>query len=376
MRRFALALMLLTLSACESLPHDGPAMRMVQSQGRAGAQGGYALLDLDVATAQRIAASTPTPMQSLASDSSSAPIDRIGEGDVLSVTILEQGGGLFANQSGSTQAVDRGDFHVAVDGEGFVGLPFAGRVHLAGDTPAQASDAIKAALRGKAINPQVLVGVADSRANSVTVIGEVRNAGRFNLSPNGDHLLDLIASAGGPTRPIPDLTVFVARGPSVASIPLAQLMSQARENIRLAPGDQVRIIFKARKFSTFGAFGHSAQIPIEDDTLSLSAAMGSAGGLDPGSANAAYVYDFRFERPEVAQALGVTTPPSPKGVPIVYRLNLRDPKGYFIATTFEVQPEDILYVPRSDVTELKKYLELVTSVSQVAYNIRVTSVIH
>src|SRR6185312_8172368 len=123
-----------------------------------------------------------------------------------------------------------------------------------------------------------------------------------------------------------------------------------QQNVRLAPRDQVRLVYQPRKFSTFGALGRAAQIPLEDEKVTMAAALSRTGGLDSRSADARSVLVFRFERPEVASALGVAAPPRPKGVPIIYLLNLRDPSGLFIANQFEIEPDDLIYVPRSNLT--------------------------
>jgi polysaccharide export outer membrane protein len=51
------------------------------------------------------------------------------------------------------------------------------------------------------------------------------------------------------------------------------------------------------------------------------------------------------------------------------------PVGFFIANEFAIQPNDLIYVPRSDSAELRKFLELVSLVSQVTYNLTVTPVL-
>ena len=238
-----------------------------------------------------------------------------------------------------------------------------------------AAEAIRRSLRGRVYDPQVTVSVLASAANSVTVIGEVHTAGRFPLSPNSDRLLDIVALAGGPTRPPGDLAVAIVRGPQAVTAPWTVLMSEPEENVRLAPGDQVRLLYRPRKFSTFGAIGKSQQISIEDDELTLAGAIGRTGGLDTNGANPASVLLFRFERPEVAARLGVTLAPGAKGVPVVYRLNLRDPAGYLIANSFNVQADDLLYAPRADAAELRKFLELVNTAAQIGYDVRVTSIL-
>ena len=110
--------------------------------------------------------------------------------------------------------------------------------------------------------------------------------------------------------------------------------------------------------------------------LTLAGALSMAGGLNDGAANARSVLVFRFERPEVAAALGLTQPSTPKGVPVVYRLNLEEASGFFTASSFEIQPEDIVYAPRALSAEIRKFFELVQSVSRVVYDISVTSALN
>jgi polysaccharide biosynthesis/export protein len=248
-------------------------------------------------------------------------------------------------------------------------------VHVAGLRPGQAADVIREALRRRAVDPQVTVTVLDSHANSVAIIGEVRNAGHILLSPHNDRLMDVLASAGGPTKPPADLAVVVYRGARYAEVSLAGLMDRPDQNIRLAPGDQIRVVDRPRKYSTFGAFGKDSQTLIEDDSLTLANAISRAGGLDTYSAAARSILVFRFERPEVAAALGITRPPAAKGVPVVYRLDFQNPDSLFVANNFEIRSDDLIYVPRSDITEIKKFFDLINSMTAIGYNLRVTAAI-
>jgi polysaccharide export outer membrane protein len=264
------------LAACGALPHDGPSSGSLPKQAAqsilsptAQAKGKYAIVDLDYAVTQQIVAHPPEELVGLARASSSAATDQIAEGDALAINIVEAGGGLFSRSSDSSGGVAQGMSlpRVIVDEAGDVSVPFGGVVHIAGLNPRQAAEAIRVSLRRRAVDPQVSVTVLDSRANSVVVLGEVRNSGHFQLAAHNDRLLDVIASAGGATRPAADLRVTVVRGGMTASAPLSLLMSDAQQNIRLAPQDQIRIVYEPRKFSTFGAFGRSGQDSIADDTL-------------------------------------------------------------------------------------------------------------
>jgi polysaccharide export outer membrane protein len=381
MRAAFATILLLVLCGCGSLPHDGPSAHAIPREAAKEAAR-YALIDLDYGVTQQIADHPAAALVGLANDSSNAPTDLIAEGDILSVTVFEStSSSLFGRpvevttEDSPTGASQQNLPKLTVDSDGDLSVPFGGTVHVAGLPPRQAAEAIRKALGRRAVNPQVTVSVEESRANSVAVIGEVHNPGHFRLSANNDRILDALASAGGPAKPVADLAVDVYRGSQHAEAPLAVLMTEPSQNIRLAPHDQIRVLSRPRKYTTFGAFSRVDQTAIEDDNLTLAQAMGRAGGLDTYSASAASVLVFRFERPEVAHALGVNLPPAAKGIPIVYRLNYRKPDRIFVADNFYIQSGDLLYVPRSDITELKKFFDLVNSVTQIGYNVRVTSAI-
>ena len=392
----------LALAGCQLLSHDGPS---TQSASREAAQtiaanqaqptGQYALVDLTYGVTEAISAHPAAALTGLVNDSSAAPNDRIQSGDQLSVSVFEAGtSGLFANAvaqasqgaaanplaSSSLPSTPTGAGSAAtlpaliVNSNGDLLVPFAGTLHVAGLRSEEAAAVIRRALKGRAIEPQVTVTVVASHANSVSVLGEVRLPGRFLLAAHNERLLDLLAMVGGPAKPAPDLMLAVDRGVQRAEAPLSLVMDDPTQNIRLAPEDRVLLLDRPRTYSTFGGLAqpNNAQ-PMLDNKITLADAISKGGGLDTLSANAASVLLFRFERPEVAQALGVTLPPAAKGVPIVYRLNFRKPEGLFVAHNFEIEPEDLLYVPRADIYEAAKFFNLVNSVTQIGYNARVTT---
>jgi polysaccharide export outer membrane protein len=371
---------LLATGACSILPDDGPTSHAVSKAAkRPGAL--YAVVDLDYAATQRIAALPPLQLAGLSGQSSNQETDLIADGDVLTIAVFEAGaGGLFTRPQdqtlgGAQQNAPQTFPQQVVDRTGGLQIPFAGEVHVAGLTPAQAAAAIRRALKGRAVDPQVTVTVTESRANSVTILGEVQKAGHFTLTPHDDRLLDVVASAGGPTKPLPDLEVVVVRGGRSAAATASDILTTPQENIRLAPQDQIQVLYQPRKYTTFGALGRIAQTPIEDASLTLAGAISRAGGLDTTTASAQSVLLFRFERPEVAAALGVTIPTTSKGTPIVYRLNLKKPESFFVANNFNMRADDMLYVARSDLTETEKFLAVVNIATQVVYNVRVSTVV-
>ena len=85
---------------------------------------------------------------------------------------------------------------VTVAGDGTIGLPLVGQVHVAGVTPGDAGNLIAAALKQYVRDPHVSVNVLQEGHIDVLVLGDVANSGMYSLPP-GAHLSDAIAAAGG-----------------------------------------------------------------------------------------------------------------------------------------------------------------------------------
>ncbi len=66
---------------------------------------------------------------------------------------------------------------------------------------------------------------------------------------------------------------------------------------------------------------------------------------------------YRGEARDVATAMGIDcTPYEGPVIPVVYTINLRDPAGYFLASSFEMRNKDILYVSNSFSVESTKFM--------------------
>ena len=88
---------------------------------------------------------------------------RFGIGDIVSVTIFEAAaGGLFTSEAG----VRAGNFvtipNQAVDEQGNISVPYAGAIRAKGRTPFEISREITEKLQGRALEPQVVVNLANS----------------------------------------------------------------------------------------------------------------------------------------------------------------------------------------------------------------------
>ena len=375
------------LGGCSTLPRDGPSGASVNAGATtASALGSYALVPLTFEATERMKQIPPQFFGSLAAGSSDQPADVIGEGDTLAISIFDPSGALFGGTLGSGSSSSRTNTTLSggnqalpgatVDRSGSVTIPFGGQVRVQGLTSTQAAAAIRRALVGKVANPQVLVSIAGNASNTVNVLGDVRQPGRAPLGVNSDRILDVIAAAGGSARTTDDLTISIQREGRTYTAPLSAVTTEFGENVRLQRGDVVNVQYKPRRFSTFGGLNAVAQVDMPAGPMTLTGALSKVGGLNTNTANARRVLIFRFERPEVAQALGINQPATPRGVPVVYELDFSDAANVFAATNMEVMPEDVIYVPLAGAAEMRKFFEVVQSLTRVVYDVSVTSTLN
>lgn len=372
----ASACALLLLAACGSLPSAGPSVGEVRSAANDDNAANYLLVDIDLRALDQLSTLRPTGMYDSfgngAPSAAAAPDLRIGVGDAVAVSIWEVGGtGLFTN-AGAIRGLG-GDAASAAAGasaatvpsqivsaDGAITVPFAGRVRIAGMTPAAAENAIRGRLEDKAVEPQVLVTVLSSVSGSVSVMGEVTGGARIPLSVRGDRLLDVIAAAGGIRTAVHETTIQVTRDNRTASAPLQALLDDPRENVYARPGDVITVSRETRTFTVLGAAGQNNELPFTSAVMTLAQAMGRSGGLIDSRSDAEGVFIFRQEQPAIARGLDPRSPLADRGrpVPVVYRLDLSDPRGFFYAQSFALRSGDVIYVSNAPFTELQKVFGL------------------
>jgi polysaccharide export outer membrane protein len=254
--------------------------------------------------------------------------------------------------------------------KGTINIPFAGQVQVAGRNAQQVEADIAQRLATKANQPQVLLRVTQNNTSTVTVIGDVTNSHRMPLTARGERLLDAFAAAGGMRQAtggtgqtinqnVNRMALQITRGDQIQALPLVTIIQDPQQNILLRPGDVVTALFQSMSFTVLGAAGTNAEISFEAQGISLAQALARANGLQDTRADASGIYIFRLED---GNALPWKTPPArtPEGkVPVVYRVNLKDPATFFVAQTFPIENRDVLYAANASGADLQKFLNLV-----------------
>lgn len=361
----------LLLSGCAWLPAAGPTTNQVIEGANANGVQNYVIVDVTPQTIH-VLDQQPTPSFSSTFGDPSPSVQKISVGDSLIISVWEAGSGsLFAapipltftttTEPGSRPA-EIPEQTVLEDGTIYV--PFAGRLSVAGKTAEQVQDQIRQVLVGKATNPQILLTVAKSPANTATVTGEVVAGARVPLSPRGDRLLEVLATVGGLKTPMEETSISLTRNGVTATIPVARLVQDPNENIYVWPGDTITVIHESQYIAAFGATGRNAEIPINGRNVNLSQALGRMSGLLDDRADSSGVFLLRYEPKDLVAKLGTPTSSADGAlVPVVYRFDLKNLQTYFLTQQFAVDNKDIVYVANSNSNTIQKFFQLIGSVT-------------
>jgi polysaccharide biosynthesis/export protein len=359
-------LALALVSACSTLPSIGPTAKMVTAQ--ALNTNGIRIVDVDTQVARDLsAACAPKPFSELFKAAADNGSEIVGAGDVLEVSVWEAPPAVLFS-SGVLNSLTGGASTIApsgtttfptqmVSGDGFIYVPFAGKVPVIGKRLQAIEAEVVTRLSGKANQPQVLVRLVANNTSYVTVVGEVTSSTRMALTPRGEHLLDALASAGGTRQPTDKVELQLTRGAVVHALPLDAVIRDPKQNIALEPGDVVTALFQPLSFTALGGMSKSDEVPFEAKGISLAQALARVGGLN-GQATAEGVFIFRFETKQVTSSSGVVTQ---EKTPIIYRVNLKDPRTFFVAQNFPMQNQDVMYVANAPSVQLQQFLNLIFS---------------
>ena len=350
------------------IPSSGPSTEQIQNASATAAGAGIQIIDVSDSVARKILASQRLSLFSEVFGQKAQAGHFIGAGDVIEVSIWEAppaslfSSGAVDPRSGPATTRVTALPEQMVNSDGGINIPFVGQIMAGGRNPQQIEADIVQRLKGKANQPQVLVRVIKNNTANVTVVGEVTSSTRMPLTARGERLLDALAAAGGVRQPVGKMTLQVTRGDTVQALPLDTIIRDPRQNIVLQPGDVVTSLFQPLSFTVLGATGKNEEINFEAQGISLAQALARSGGLQDARADAQGVFIFRLESP-AALDLGPNTPATtPEGkIPVVYRVNLKDPATFFVAQSFPVQNKDVLFVSNAPAAELQKFLSIVVS---------------
>jgi polysaccharide export outer membrane protein len=353
------------LTGCAGfLPTIGPSRGKIEAERNPSRASAIQVIDVDDVVTRRLLAQRT---QHLFSETlhEGQIVRTVGAGDMLEVSIWEAAPATLFSTSAVQLPGAIETSHATtlpdqmVDDQGFISVPFAGRIPAAGKTLQDIEIEIVHRLSGKANQPQVIVRLTHNSSANATVVGDVTTSTRVPLVPGNDRLLDALAAAGGVREPVTKMTIQVTRAKNVYSLPLETIIRNPEQNVTLVPGDVVTALFQPFSFTALGATGKNEEVNFETQGITLAQALARSGGLIDQRSNVKGVFIFRFEPKSALDWPRQPVLTTPEGmVPVVYRVDLSNPGSFFLMQSFPIENRDVLYVSNAPVTEVQKFLNL------------------
>lgn len=350
-----LAVMVASLAAC-GLPRSGPNKSEIYS-GSVLENGDAFVVSVNSVVTR---ATSVTPSLGFGPEFSNAGLmgsDIIAPGDTLALTIYEnvKDDPLLGNTGQRVSQLQQ----IQVDGQGFIFIPYAGRVKASGQTPEGLRDLITRKLDPQTPDPQVVVDRVAGDGSTVTVSGAVAAQGNFPITRPTRTLTAMLAKAGGVAIPVDTAIVRVSRGGHTGQVWLADLYANPNLDIALRPGDDINVTRDTRSFVSMGATGQQSRVPFDTQTISAIEALAIVGGLNTNVADPTGVFVFRNEPAAIANAvLGRTDLVGDQRM--IYVLNLTEPNGVFEARDFLIRSGDTVYVTEAPFVSWMKTLGAIT----------------
>ncbi|AXE98725.1 polysaccharide biosynthesis/export family protein [Paraburkholderia hospita] len=286
----------------------------------------------------------------------------IGPGDVLSIVVWDHpelsmpaattGGG--SNTAGGS-AVAPG---YTVDTNGFIQYAYIGPIKVQGLSEMGVRDLLTGKLSRYVRQPQMTVRVETYRSKRIYLDGEVRTPGVQVLNDVAMTLPEAINRAGGFTDKSDRSKVSLTRGDETVVVDMPDMIRNNvnPDRIILRDGDLIRVYAQNdSKVFVIGEVQRPGGLPFNNGRMSLNEALGDAGGISQISGDASQVYVVRGRD---------------AGQRVVYHLDATSASAMATADSFELKPNDVVFVDASALVKWSRVIGLILPATQAAATTR------
>jgi len=269
---------------------------------------------------------------------------RIGAGDSLYITVWEHPE--LTSPAGPQQQPSANGRLVRTDGTLF--YPYVGLLKAEGMTIEELRAAITDKLAKYVEKPQVDLSVISYGSQRITMRGAFLKTEPQPITVTPLSLSQAIGLAQINTEQADLSGLVLTRDGHEYHLDLDALSRQSHglDSIWLKAGDQIFLPYNDRKeVYVVGEVVRPMAIPFKTTDLTLSQALGRAGGLDEVTSKGNAVYVIR----------GVED--MEKGPAMIYQLRAESPTAFALASQFSVRPGDVVFVGPAEITRWNRFLQ-------------------
>ncbi|WP_262693626.1 sugar transferase [Kordiimonas aquimaris] len=266
------------------------------------------------------------------------PIYRVGSGDKLLINVFGEEG------------LD--NLEVAVDGAGFIQVPYLEQLEVGGATVAEIQTALKKGFARQFREPWVVVQITAHRSRPVYLLGQFNNPGVVYME-GPTNLLQILSMGRGLSELAHLSGARLWRQGAIAAVDMQALLIDGRSehNVPLLPGDTLFVPSKAdKKAYVLGAVARAGAVPFSNEPMTLLKALTQVGGPVKSAALLSQVRVIRVHSAVEGQLILVNAKDILKGR----------------APDLELMPDDIVYVPDNWIESWNQVVRAVSPTLQLA----------
>lgn len=276
---------------------------------------------------------------------------RIGPHDILAVTVWDHPE--ITIPAGEFRSPEAAGHLVAEDGTIF--FPYAGTVKVEGKTVAEIREILTKGISTIIENPQIDIKVVAFRSQKAFVSGEVIKPGPQAITDVPLTVTEAIGLAGNFTPDADISNAVLTRSGQPSKIDLLALYGKGdvQQNIRLSDGDILYIPDRRNmKVYVMGEVTKPMSVQMNINGLSLTEALGEAGGVNPATSDPQHIF--------VVRAAGDKSE--------IYHLDAESPDALVLGDQFKLKPLDVVFVEATDGTRWSRTVDQLVSTSMVVRN--------
>lgn len=245
-----------------------------------------------------------------------------------------------------------------IDASGYIQLPLVGRYKASGKTLAQLNTDLRNRFAQYLKKPDVIVRVLSYQGQRYSVQGSVVKGGQFYLNDQPISIYTALGMAGGVTDKGDNTFIQLIRNGQTYDLNTIALekAGYSLHKLLVQPNDTIYVGNREnQKIYVMGESGKNQALPMRDQGMTLSDALGESLGINPNSASASRIYVLR-------------TNPQDRHTEL-YHLNLLSLGDFGLANQFKLRSNDIVYVDATGLTRWQRVVNQVIPFSNALYNI-------